>query len=78
MSILKWAASYYILEFLVVAAAIIVTTRARRKRMRPPATPLKERWIKTDEIFSDPTTGIRQRVWYDPETGERHYVPLDE
>jgi len=31
------------------------------------------RW--TGEVFIDPTTSIRMRVWIDPVTGERRYVP---
>lgn len=38
---------------------------------RPPATGFR----RTDEVFDDPTTGQRMRVWYDPATGERRYVP---
>jgi hypothetical protein len=29
----------------------------------------------TDEIFIDPETGRRMRVWYDPGTGRRDYRP---
>jgi hypothetical protein len=27
----------------------------------------------TDEVFTDPDTGRRMRVWYDPSTGRREY-----
>ncbi len=30
---------------------------------------------RTDEVFDDPTTGRRLRVWFDPATGERRYLP---
>ena len=39
-----------------------------------PATPLPGRYQRTDEVFDDPTTGERMRVWFDPTTGERRYV----
>jgi len=29
----------------------------------------------TSEVFIDPTTGQRTRVWYNPKTGERDYRP---
>jgi hypothetical protein len=29
----------------------------------------------TDEVFIDPDTGQRMRVWYDPGTGQREYRP---
>lgn len=28
----------------------------------------------TPERFTDPETGLATRVWFDPATGERHYV----
>ncbi len=33
------------------------------------------RYERTDEVFDDPTTGQRLRVWYDPVTGDRRYEP---
>lgn len=29
----------------------------------------------TTEVFNDPATGRRMRVWYDPATGAREYRP---
>ena len=29
----------------------------------------------TGEVFLDPETGRRMRVWYDPATGQREYRP---
>ncbi|HXC84451.1 MAG TPA: hypothetical protein VNV62_21590 [Trebonia sp.] len=29
----------------------------------------------TDEVFIDPDTGRRMRVWYDPRSGKRDYRP---
>ncbi len=29
----------------------------------------------TDEVFIDPSSGQRMRVWYDSQTGEREYRP---
>ena len=31
-------------------------------------------WTPTDEVFVDPTTRRRMRVWVDPNDGSRHYV----
>ena len=33
------------------------------------------RFQPTGEVFVDPTTRVRMRVWSDPATGERRYVP---
>ncbi|MGH2467126.1 MAG: hypothetical protein ACRDGL_05295 [Candidatus Limnocylindrales bacterium] len=30
---------------------------------------------RTEEIFTDPTSGQLTRVWYDPTTGQREYRP---
>jgi hypothetical protein len=32
-------------------------------------------WRRTDEVFRDPSTERLMRVWVDPRTGKRHYVP---
>jgi len=41
----------------------------------PPGTALEPRFRRTDEIFTDPTSGHLMRVWMDPGTGERRYLP---
>ena len=40
----------------------------------PVGTTLDTRFRPTEERFVDPTTGVRMRVWLDPEAGERRYV----
>jgi hypothetical protein len=39
-----------------------------------PAGPLDTRFLRTSEVFIDPTSGHRMRVLVDPSTGERRYV----
>lgn len=39
----------------------------------PEAGPLPPRFRSTDEVFADPTTGRRMRVWLDDRTGDRRY-----
>jgi hypothetical protein len=34
-------------------------------------------WLPTNERFRDPGTGQVMRVWVEPVSGERHYVPED-
>ncbi len=34
-------------------------------------------WLPTRERFRDPSSGRLTRVWVDPATGSRHYVPED-
>jgi len=40
----------------------------------PPGTALESRFRRTDEVFTDPTSGHVMRVWLDPSNGERRYV----
>jgi hypothetical protein len=40
----------------------------------PAGTALEPRFRATEERFVDPTTGVRMRVWLDPDAGERRYV----
>jgi hypothetical protein len=37
--------------------------------------PAEGRFRATEERFVDPTTGVTMRVFQDPRTGERRYVP---
>jgi len=43
----------------------------------PSGAALDPRFRPTDERFEDPTTRQRMRVWLDPRSGERRYVPED-
>ena len=43
----------------------------------PTNQPIDPRFRPTDERFEDPTTRQRMRVWADPTSGERRYVPED-
>jgi hypothetical protein len=56
------------LAILVIACAVVGWDRYRpgRKGPNPSAHP-------TSEVFIDPETGRRMRVWYDPRTGVREY-----
>jgi hypothetical protein len=74
----------------VVGAALIVAVTIERNRYRSeaadrefapsgpgggePVGPIEPRFRRTDEVFVDPTTGLRMRVHVDPGTGERRYV----
>ena len=48
---------------------------AGRAGGEPPGTRLEPRFRRSDEVFADPTSGQRMRVWLDPANGERRYVP---
>jgi hypothetical protein len=65
--------SYLFAELVLVALAVGATLwfRQRRKQQRQQGVP--NGYVLTDEVFTDPTTGVVQRVWFNPETGERFY-----
>ena len=61
--------------YVVVGAAVLVAIvwsffLRRHGESQVPA----DGWQRTDEIFVDPTTDRRMRVWLDPKDGSRHYV----
>ena len=43
----------------------------------PTSNPLEGRFRRTSEVFVDPTSDRRMRVWLDEETGERRYRAED-
>jgi hypothetical protein len=51
--------------------------RRRRGRGHGEAEKAEIGWIATNERFRDPSTQRIMRVWVDPATGARHYVPDD-
>ena len=61
--------------YVVVGAAILVAVvwsffLRRHGESELPA----DGWQRTDEVFVDPSTNRRMRVWVDPADGQRHYV----
>jgi hypothetical protein len=50
-------------------------SRARRGRGHGESASPRVGWIATNERFRDPTTQRIMRVWLDPSSGSRHYVP---
>ena len=43
----------------------------------PTGEPLDSRFRRTDEVFVDPTSDRRMRVWLDRDSGERRYRAED-
>ncbi|OFW75221.1 MAG: hypothetical protein A2201_01820 [Alicyclobacillus sp. RIFOXYA1_FULL_53_8] len=70
-----------LLEFaiglILVVAAFAFTAWYRYQRLKQASALPPPGYEATDEINIDPTTGIRQRVWFNPRTGERYYQKLD-
>lgn len=64
-----------VLLYVVVGAAILVAIgRSFFLRRHGESELPAEGWQRTDEVFVDPTTNRRMRVWIDPVDGSRHYV----
>ncbi|MFO2549486.1 hypothetical protein QTN31_07570 [Alicyclobacillus cycloheptanicus] len=68
----------YVIAVVIVAVLAFAFTRWQRYRRVDKAPQIPPGFERTAEINVDPTTGIRQRVWYNPTTGERFYETLDE
>ena len=68
--------SLYALLWIVGALAVLVAVgmsffvRRHGEQDKPQA-----HWQRTDEVFIDPSTNRAMRVWVEPGTGTRHYVP---
>jgi len=75
---LKVVVVYFALELAIVVVAVAFTWWTRRRRLRARDRCSLEGFVATGEAFVDPTTGIRQRGWFNPATGERRYASVDE
>jgi len=64
------------LEALIGAAVLGFAAAYEHGRYRAAAqTTQAGRFQRTDEVFTDPTTGQLTRVWYDQASGRRDYRP---
>ncbi|QHT61449.1 hypothetical protein GXP70_16755 [Paenibacillus lycopersici] len=71
-------ALYFIIAPLIVIVSVIGTIVIRRNRLKGKTVEPPFDYIKTEEQFIDPTTGIAQQVWFNPRTGERYYQNISE
>jgi hypothetical protein len=61
----------YVVVGVAILVAIVMSFFVRRHgESQTPA----DGWARTDEVFVDPGTERRMRVWVDPVDGTRHYV----
>ncbi len=68
MHVLEWA----ILAVVIVGIVIALFGWDRYRGSRRPAGGTSTAQ-PTDEVFVDPQSGQRMRVWYNPTTGQREY-----
>ena len=57
------------------APAPVASRKGWRRRRHGESEGAQPGWLPTSERFLDPTTDRLMRVWLDPETRTRHYVP---
>lgn len=58
----------------LIAAGPTPARRARRRGHAQAARP-EPGWVPTQERFRDPTSKVVMRVWLDPVSQDRHYIP---
>jgi hypothetical protein len=65
---------FFVVLFVIIGVAILVAIVMSFfvRRHGESAAPAND-WQRTDEVFVDPTTNRRMRVWVDT-GGARHYV----
>ncbi|REE70486.1 hypothetical protein A8990_13040 [Paenibacillus taihuensis] len=68
---------YFGIQLLIVILAAAGTIWFRRRRLAKRSNQPPSGFQRTAEIFIDPTTGIKQQVWFNPRTGERFYQTLE-
>ncbi|AZN39864.1 hypothetical protein [Paenibacillus albus] len=68
---------YFGIQLMIVIAAVAGTLWYRRRRLAQRSNQPPRGFQRTDEIFIDPTTGIKQQVWFNPRTGERFYQTIE-
>ena len=66
---------FLLLAPIVLAALVLLMRRVNRSAERTSDWVPAARWERTDEVITDPFTHQVIRVWVDPQTGDRHYVP---
>jgi flagellar biogenesis protein FliO len=68
---------YFGFQLLIVIIALIGTFLYRHRRLQQYKFQPPFGFQKTNEIFIDPTTGVKQQVWFNPNSGERFYQEID-
>ncbi|MGB6455491.1 MAG: hypothetical protein WBH47_13505 [Streptosporangiaceae bacterium] len=68
MSVVLWVIIAIVIVGIVIALFGWDRYRGNRRSATQPSAAQP-----TDEVFMDPETGKRTRVWYNPATGQREY-----
>lgn len=72
---MNWILGYYGVQLVVVLVIIILSVLVYDKRYKKRKSEvIPKGFIHTEEVNVDPVTHEKQRVYYNPETGERIYI----
>ncbi|MET3729627.1 hypothetical protein ABID52_003208 [Fictibacillus halophilus] len=73
MNIINILIGWQVLSILFLIVLGIISWLYFDKRYKKSETKVPSGYIWTDEISIDPTSGKRERVYYNPDTGDRFY-----
>ncbi len=73
MNIISILIGWQVLSVLFLFILGIISWMYFDKRYKKSETKVPSGYIWTDEISIDPTSGKRERVYYNPDTGDRFY-----
>jgi hypothetical protein len=73
MNIISILIGWQVLSVLFLIILGIISWMYFDKRYKKSETKVPSGYIWTDEISIDPTSGKRERVYYNPDTGDRFY-----
>jgi hypothetical protein len=72
---MNWILGYYLLQAVLVGVILVLSVFFWDKRYKKgEANDIPEGFIQTEEVSIDPQTKEKQRVYYNPDTGERIYI----
>ncbi|WP_416730773.1 hypothetical protein [Fictibacillus sp. JL2B1089] len=73
MNIIGILIGWQVISILFLIALAIISWLYFDKRYKKSETKVPSGYIWTDEISIDPASGKKERVYYNPETGDRFY-----
>jgi uncharacterized membrane protein YqiK len=72
---MSWLLGYYLLQVVLLVVILILSLLFWDKRYKKrKANGIPEGFVRTAEVGIDPQTKEKQRVYYNPDTGERIYI----
>lgn len=73
MNIINILIGWQVLSIVIFIILGIISWMYYDKRYKKSETKVPSGYIWTEEISIDPTSGKRERVYYNPDTGDRFY-----